>query len=106
MNKKLLIIPVALGALLFTTAGSCDGTKSDASFSCKDASADGTSACGDPARMKVFTMPEGFRNVAFGCNGSTGIYVTSRGWSKNGYGDVPSLPSGIAAVPNDPACTR
>jgi hypothetical protein len=105
--KKLTWVALGVSLLSLGVVSACGSdSKADASFSCSDATADGTSACGDPARMKVFTMPEGFRNVAFGCNGSTGIYVTSRGWSKNGYGDVPSLPSAIAAVPNDPACTR
>ena len=109
MNKKLLIIPVALGLLALTTAGSCDSTKSDATFSCKQAVSDAADGapiqnCSDPTHLHVFRMPNGFRNVVFGCNGHVGMYVTSRGWSQDGYGDVPSLPSGITAVPNDPNC--
>lgn len=109
MNKKLFIIPVAIGALVFTTAGSCD-TKKDAAFSCKDATAapvDGgaqASNCHAPTHLTVFWMPDGFRNVAFGCNGKVGMYVTSRGWTQNGTGDLPSLPSGISTVQDDPNC--
>jgi hypothetical protein len=45
----------------------------------------------------VFQNPNGFRNVVFSCNGSTGMYVTSAGVSD-------TLPSGIAVLANDPAC--
>lgn len=48
--------------------------------------------------QKVIKEPEGFRNVAFACNGTTGIYVTSRGVTS----DV--ITSGISTVANDPAC--
>lgn len=48
--------------------------------------------------QKVIQEPDGFRNVAFSCNGTTGIYVTSRGVSS----DV--ITSGISTVANDPAC--
>jgi hypothetical protein len=52
----------------------------------------------------VFTMPDGFRNIAVGCNGTTGVYDTSRGAYKNSGADVASLPSSIATVANDPYC--
>ena len=55
-------------------------------------------------RQVVFTEPDGFRNVAFGCNGTVGIYVTSRGAWKTSGTDVASLPSGIAVITNDPNC--
>jgi hypothetical protein len=53
----------------------------------------------------VFTMPDGFRNIAMGCNGTTGVYDTSRGAYKNSGSDVAALPSGVAVVPQDPYCT-
>ncbi len=46
----------------------------------------------------VIQEPDGFRNVSFSCNGTTGVYVTSRGVSS----DV--ITSGIAVLANDPAC--
>jgi hypothetical protein len=55
-------------------------------------------------KMIVFTMPDGFRNVAMGCNGTTGVYDTSRGAYKNSGADVASLPSAVATVKDDPYC--
>lgn len=52
----------------------------------------------------VFTEPDGFRNVSFGCNGVDGIYVTSRGAYKNSGSEVASLPSSVAVVMEDPNC--
>ena len=45
----------------------------------------------DPAM--IIEMPQGYSNVAFKCNGTTGIYVT-----RNDNGRA------VAAVPNDSAC--
>lgn len=53
---------------------------------------------------KAIQMPEGFRNVAFTCHGTVGIYVTSRGVYKVGSADAPALPSGIAVLADDPNC--
>jgi hypothetical protein len=53
---------------------------------------------------KAIQMPEGFRNVAFTCHGTVGVYVTSRGIFKTGSADAPSLPSGIAVLADDPNC--
>jgi hypothetical protein len=55
-------------------------------------------------RQLVFTEPDGFRNVSFGCNGKVGVYVTSRGAYRNSGTDVASLASGVAVVVNDPNC--
>jgi uncharacterized secreted protein with C-terminal beta-propeller domain len=55
-------------------------------------------------RQVVFTEPDGFRNVSFGCNGTVGVYVTSRGAYKNSGADVASLPSAVAVVADDPNC--
>lgn len=56
-------------------------------------------------RQIVFTEPDGFRNVSFGCNGIVGIYVTSRGAYKTSGTDIASLPSSIAVIANDPNCS-
>lgn len=55
----------------------------------------------DPATVRVIRMPEGFRNVAMTCDGSTGIYVTSRGCES-----CTTVGSGIAVVLGDPRCAR
>jgi hypothetical protein len=56
------------------------------------------------ARQVVFTEPDGFRNVAFGCNGTVGVYVTSRGAYKTSGTDIASLPSSVAVLADDPNC--
>lgn len=89
---------IGAGLLLTLSASSCDGSKSDAPFKCNP------STCINGTRTTVVKMPDGFRNVAFTCNGVNGIYVTSRGWNQDGAADYPSLPSAIAVVPNDPNC--
>lgn len=96
MRRKL----VALSAAAVMALAGCSAAKKDAEFSCKDS----PTACAPGRNMKVILMPDGFRNVAFTCNGKVGVYVTSRGWKQNGTGDLPSLPSGIAVVENDPNC--
>lgn len=55
-------------------------------------------------RQVAYTLPDGFRNVAFGCNGTVGVYVTSRGAFKNSGTDVTSLPSSVAVLADDPNC--
>lgn len=49
--------------------------------------------------QRVFQNPHGFRNVAFSCNGTVGMYVTSAG-----SGDT--LPSGVAVLAADPNCVK
>lgn len=51
------------------------------------------------ANTQVVQMPDGFRNFAFTCYGTDGVFVTSR--STNG--DT-SLPSSIFVVPGDEHC--
>jgi hypothetical protein len=46
----------------------------------------------------VMQYPDGFRNVAFECHGTTGVYVTSHGQTTD------AITSGIAVLANDPAC--
>jgi len=53
---------------------------------------------------QVIQMPEGFRNVAFTCYGTDGVFVTSRGPYQAGM-NADGLPSSIYVVPNDPHCT-
>lgn len=95
--KKLLITAGALVVLLLTTAGSCDGTKADAPDPTPGNIVNGTNT-------HVIKMPDGFRNVAFTCFDSTGIYVTSRGPFGSGNSDATTLPSSVFVLPNDPHC--
>ena len=46
---------------------------------------------------RVIQEPDGFRNVSFSCNGTTGIYESSTA------GD--HLGSSVAVLANDPACS-
>jgi hypothetical protein len=55
-------------------------------------------------RPVTYTLPDGFRNVTFGCHGTVGVYVTSRGAYKNSGADVASLPSSVAVLADDPNC--
>lgn len=55
-------------------------------------------------KMVAFTMPDGFRNIVVGCNGTTAVYDTSRGAYKNSGTDVASLPSSVSTVADDPYC--
>lgn len=57
----------------------------------------------DNSPAKVLDMPDGFRNVAYKCNGTNMVYVTSRG--KNG-GAFKSEVSAVSVVPNDPRCSN
>lgn len=50
-------------------------------------------------RTQVIQMPPGFRNVAFTCYGTTGVYVASRG-----IGTETAVSSGLAVVAADPKC--
>lgn len=112
MQRKYLVGMglAATVALIGASVSACGSdSKADAVFSCNDATAAPTGGgaptqnCHAPGHLTVLWMPDGFRNVAFGCNGTTGVYVTSRGWDESGT-NLPSLPSGISTVPNDPAC--
>lgn len=72
--------------------GSCSATKQDGPEPASGQIIDGT-------HTQVLRMPNGFRNVVFTCNGTTGLYVTSRG---NVQSDP--QPSGIAVLAGDPKC--
>lgn len=88
-----VLAAVAVAALV----GGCSSMQSDAPEPTPDNIINGTST-------QVIQMPDGFRNVAATCRGTTGIYVTSRGWNQNSTGEVVSLPSSIAVLANDPNC--
>ena len=53
---------------------------------------------------KIIQEPSGFRNISFSCNGTVGMYVTSRGAVNSQAQGYVALPSGIAVLPNDPNC--
>lgn len=48
---------------------------------------------------QAIQMPDGFRNVAFSCHGTVGVYVTSYGLN-----DSQGRVSGIAVLKDDPNC--
>lgn len=51
----------------------------------------------------IITEPGGFRNVSFGCWGTKGVYVTSRGQFASSDGTAPAS-SDVQVVLNDPDC--
>jgi hypothetical protein len=56
----------------------------------------------DGAHTQVIRMPDGFRNVAVTCDGTTAVYVSSRGVGT--AGDGTQVSSGLAIEPNSPRC--
>jgi len=93
--KKLIAVVVSV----FLVAGCGSESKKDAPEPTPENIVNGT-------HTQVIRMPDGFRNIAFTCYGTTGIYVTSRGWLQSQSTDVVSLPSDVAIQSNDPKCTR
>lgn len=89
MTLPMKIIPVALITVALTAGCQLGGDKANEPF--KDAPRNGTN--NGPA--KVITMPDGFGNAAFKCNGKDGVYTLYHGNSV--YGS-------IAVVPNDSQC--
>lgn len=86
-----------IGAVLVALSG-CSAVQQDAPEPTPENIINGT-------RTQVIQMPEGFRNIAFTCYGTTGLYVTSRGWIKGSTDkNLTPLPSDVAAVPSDPKC--
>lgn len=81
-----------LGVSLLVLTG-CGATKGDAPEPTGSNILNGTNT-------KVIKMPDGFRNIAFTCFGTTGVYVTSRG-----VAETDPQPSGVAVLPNDPNCS-
>lgn len=95
--RGLLVAVGAALALLAATAGCVTDTKKDAPEPTPASIVDGT-------HTQVIRTPDGFRNIAFTCYGTVGIYVTSRGYYESGSADFTSLPSDVAAVASDPHC--
>ncbi len=86
-----------VGFVLVWVLTSCSETHKDAPEPAPADIVNGT-------HTQVIKMPDGFRNVAFTCYGTTGIYITSRGvYQANNNGAV-FLPSSIAVQPNDVKC--
>lgn len=90
---KRAIVIITCGLML--TA--CSSMKEDAPEPTPDNIVNGT-------HTQVIRMPDGFRNIAFTCYGTSGVYVTSRGVFQNGNKDATPLASGLAVVSNDPHC--
>lgn len=88
---------IALTALACLTVTGCSATKDDAPDPTPGNIVNGTNT-------HVIKMPDGFRNVAFTCFDTTGIYVTSRGPFGTGNSDATSLPSSVFVLANDPHC--
>ena len=85
-NKTSLIVILGMTVIGLSACGSSHTSSSDPG--------------GNPgSRQAVIQMPYGFRNVAFSCHGTTGVYVTSRSVTAN-----VELPSSIAVLANDPSC--
>lgn len=86
-------------AAILTLSG-CGATKADAPEPSPSDILNGT-------HTQVIKMPEGFRNIAVTCDGSTAIYVTSRGWVEGSANkNITALPSDVAVVPNSPRCVK
>ncbi len=89
---RIRAIAVTAVALLALT-GCADAAHEDAAPIPHDRTA-------DMRNVRVWRMPDGFRNVTIGCDGPNLVYVTSAGGQDGNY----STASGIYVVPNDPYC--
>lgn len=62
---------------------------------------DCTTQCFDGTNTRVIRNPAGFRNVLMTCDGTTGLYVTSRG------NDLSTpVASDLVVIINDPRCVN
>ena len=94
--KKISVIAIALSAVVVMSG--CSSVQQSAPEPTPDDIINGTNT-------QVIQMPEGFRNVAFTCHGTTGVYVTSRGWIKGSTdANLTPLPSDISVVPDHEMC--
>lgn len=55
----------------------------------------------NPSNIRVIQEPDGFRNVAVGCDGPNMVYVTSRGCDA-----CTPTASSVYVVANDPRCSK
>jgi len=86
-----LVVGCAAAIIVTTTISACGSTHNNAPDPVPSNIINGTN-------QQVIQEPDGYRNVAFSCFGSNGVYVTSRS-------NVDSLPSSLFVLPNDPHCT-
>lgn len=102
MNRKTRLAAMAASAVLALSA--C-GTGGSAKKDAPDVDCNAKpSPCIDLAHATILREPNGFRNIAFGCFGTTGVYVTSRGIYEVGAQNAVPLPSTVTVLANDPAC--
>lgn len=95
---------VAVGTLALVTLGGCNWG-GDAKADAKDVDCNvKPSPCFSLTRASIIRQPDGFRNLSFGCWGTTGIYVTSRGIYEVGGQNSTPLPSDTEIVPDDIHC--
>jgi hypothetical protein len=86
-----------LGGLAWILVGCGASTKTDAPEPTPDNIVNGTNT-------QVIRMPDGFRNIAFTCYGSNGVYVTSRGTYQTGAENATPLASSVFVLADDPHC--
>lgn len=86
------ILTAAVGFMLIGILAAC-GTPTH-----QDAPDPSGPSIKDAQNLRTLNMPDGFRNVAYGCDqfGNL-VYVTSAG-------NDDTRPSGIFVLPNDPHC--
>ncbi len=95
---KLSVAAAGISMGLAFGLSSCNPAQQDAPEPTPDNIINGTNT-------QVIQMPEGFRNIAFTCHGTTGLYVTSRGWVQGSVDkNIVPLPSSITSEPNHPLC--
>lgn len=104
MNKRAFGIAGAVVALTMSLTACDDPFGSDT----KASSPDPTSKDLKMTQVKgVIGMPEGFRNVALGCDAyGDMVFVTSRGSDFAGGPNGGGLGSGLFVVPNHKACVK
>ena len=91
-NATLVVVAVCAALIgAATTISACSATHQSAPGPTPTSIGNGNNAA-------VIQEPNGFRNVAFSCFGSNGVYVTSAAADD-------SLPSSVFVVPNDPHCS-
>jgi len=97
-----LVVVGCAGLLLLVSCGLGGEAKSDA----PDVDCSQPGNCTPLRNTKILKEPEGFRNISFGCFGTNGVYVTSRGIYEAGGQNAVPLPSSVTVVPGDPQCAQ